>query len=151
MNDLRLIILFIISTLIGTLGGACVILFPLLLLMFAAGDAGHIDAGSASVFFLLFVIEFAIAGLLAAIMMRTFIGTHIITVKEGAIRFVIASMIGGLVTSASLSLERFFEVIALGIVITYAIGGALCWVKMRANEREFVPETLTTLNLNGRQ
>jgi hypothetical protein len=151
MKDLRLIILFTISTLIGTLGGACVILFPLFLLMFAAGDAGHIDASSASAFFLLFVIEFAIAGILTAIMMRTFIGTHIITVKDGAIRFAIGSVIGGLMTSASLSIEDFNEAIALGIVITYAIGGTLCWLKIRANEREFVPETVTTLNLDGRK
>ena len=151
MNNLRLIILLIISTLMGTLGGACIILLPLFLLMFAAGDAGHIDDGSASTFFLLFVIEFAIAGILMAIMMRAFIGIHIITIKEGAIRFAIGSIIGGLVIISSLSIEDFIEVITLGMVITYAIGGTLCWLKMRANEREFVPETVTTLNLNGRK
>jgi hypothetical protein len=60
-------------------------------------------------------------------------------------------VIGGLVTTAILSIEHFFEAIALGMIITYVIGGTLFWLKMRVNERKFAPETLTTLNLNERK
>jgi hypothetical protein len=151
MNDLRLIALFVISSLIGTLGGACITLLPLFIFMFAVGDAGHIGAGSAFVFFILFVIEFILAGALTAIMMRSFVGSHIISVKEGVKRFTIGSVIGGLLASASLSIEEFFGAMALGIVITYAIGGTLCWRKMKANEREMGPETIITLNLRGQK
>lgn len=149
MNDLRLIVLLIISSLIGALGGFCIMALPLLLFMFGAGDAGVLDTGFAVTFFFLFVIGFAIAGALTAIMMRIFIGKHIISIKDGATEFAGGSVIGGLVASALLSIPNFTRATALGILLTYAIGGTLCWLKVRANERNVEAETLTTLNLTS--
>jgi hypothetical protein len=146
MNDIRLILLLVVSSLIGALGGLCITLLPLFLLMFAAGDSGRIDLVFAGFFFLLFIIEFTIAGSLAAIVMRGFVGSHLMSIKDGAIRFTIGSLIGGLII-LFISIENFFEIAALASLITVTLGVTLCWLKLRANEKELGPETLTTLKI----
>jgi hypothetical protein len=151
MNHIRLIIFFVISSIIGVLGGLCITLLPLFVFMFAAGDAGHIDVNLLYAFILLFVIEFTLAGALTGIMMRTFVGSHIITIGESAKSFAIGSAIGAVLGSAILSIESFSEAAAVGIIVTYVIGGTLCWLKMRDKEKEFSEENLTSLNINIKQ
>lgn len=151
MNDVRLILFLIISSLIGLLGGFCITLLPLLFFMGVVGEGGDISTGSSFVFFVLFFIEFTIAGALTAIMMRTLVGSHIISITDGAIKYAGGSVIAGLVTSASLTIENFMGAIAIGILLTCAIGGTLCWLNMRANQRKLGSETMTTLNLDTRK
>lgn len=151
MNDLRLIILLIISSLIGILGACCIMLVPLLMFMFGAGDAGRIDSELRVVFFFIFVVGFAIEGILTVIMMRTFIGSHIISIKDGAMRFAVGSVFGALVTSTALSIENFTEAAVLGVLLIFAVGDTSCWLKMRANAKNTEVETLTALNLNDRR
>lgn len=147
MNDIRLILLLVVSSLIGALGGLCITLLPLFLLMFAAGDSGRIDLVFAGFFFFLFIIEFTIAGSLAAIVMRGFVGSHLISIKDGAMRFTIGSLIGGSLIIVFISIENFFEIAALASLITVTFGVTLCWLKLRANEKQMGPETLTTLKI----
>lgn len=151
MSDLRLIILLVISSFIGVLGGTCTMAFPLLLFMFGAGDAGVIDSGLRVMFGFLFVGWFASAGILTVIMMRIFIGSQIISLKDGSTRFAVGSVIGAAVTSPFLSLEKFGEAAALGFLLTFAVGGTSCWLRMRENEKTMGNETLTALNLSDRK
>ena len=157
MDYSRNILLFIFSSIFGALAALGILLVPILAFMGFLGEAGSSDIGFSMFCFLLFVLYFTIAGTLTAIMMRTFVGSHIISVKDSTIRFAIGSVIGALLPSVFLSievfpnLEVFTNLVAVGILITYAIGGTLFWLNQGASIRELESKKSITLNLKGRK